>query len=403
MFENLCTLPLSSDLFAQALHPTEPILAVGLSGGHVQSFRLPSSDNKDDEEDGNTSVLSTGTSTIETEWRTRRHKGSCRTLGYSGDGEILYSAGTDGLLKVASSNTGQVVSKIAIPLDPTTSETDEPILLHALSPQTLLLATDSGALHLYDLRLPSQFKSAKPVQTHYPHDDYISSLTPLPPSSSSTSGFSKQFVTTGGSTLAVTDLRRGVLVKSEDQEEELLSSVFVGGLRKNGKSVGEKVLVGSGGGVLTLWERGVWDDQAERIIVSREKESLDVLCVVPDGVGGPGKNVAVGVGDGTVRMVRLGGNKVMGTLRHDEVEGVVGLGFDVGGRLISGGGSVVKVWEEGLGGGEEGEEDDVREEKGSEDEEGDSSDEEERPKKKRKRGSKGRNVGNGILGFKGLE
>jgi hypothetical protein len=102
-------------------------------------------------------------------------------------------------------------------------------------------------------------------------------------------------------------------------------------------------------------------------------------------------------------MVRLGGNKVMGTLRHDEVEGVVGLGFDVGGRLISGGGSVVKVWEEGLGGGEEGEEDDVREEKGSEDEEGDSSDEEERPKKKRKRGSKGRNVGNGILGFKGLE
>jgi len=50
---------------------------------------------------------------------------------------------------------------------------------------------------------------------------------------------------------------------------------------------------------------------------------------------------------GTIRIVQLGPNKIVGeTLRHDEVEGVVGLGFDVGGRLISGGGSIVKVWQE---------------------------------------------------------
>jgi hypothetical protein len=88
MFENVCTLPLSSELFAQALHPTEPIVAVGLSGGHVQSFRLPAiPGGASDDEDGDASVLSTGTSMIETEWRTKRHKGSCRTLAYSGDGE----------------------------------------------------------------------------------------------------------------------------------------------------------------------------------------------------------------------------------------------------------------------------------------------------------------------------
>jgi hypothetical protein len=88
MFENLCTLPLTSELFTQALHPTESILAVGLSSGHVQSFRLPqAAGSGSSDEDGDTSILSTGTSTIDTEWRTRRHKGSCRTLAYSGDGE----------------------------------------------------------------------------------------------------------------------------------------------------------------------------------------------------------------------------------------------------------------------------------------------------------------------------
>ncbi|TVY32452.1 WD repeat-containing protein [Lachnellula subtilissima] len=425
MFENLCTLPLSSELFTQALHPNEPILAVGLSGGHVQSFRLPAVASGSDDEDGNASVLSTGTSTIDTEWRTRRHKGSCRTLAYSHDGEILYSAGTDGLVKAASSSTGQVVAKVAIPLDLSTNSADAPTLLHALSPQTLLLATDSAALHLYDLRTPSSFTKGRPSQTHRPHEDYISSLTPLAPTEASTSGFSKQWVTTGGTTLAVTDLRRGVLVKSEDQEEELLCSVFVGGLpSKPGRSKGEKVLVGSSNGVLTLWERGVWDDQDERIIVDGGRgggDSLDALAVMPEGVGDGMKNVVVGLGDGTVKIVQLGKNKVMGDpLRHDEVEAVVGVGFDVHGRLISGGGSIVKVWEQKMNLDDEEEEESDEEESGAQkrpiessdsddsDDGGgaDSSDDEQsgrKQRKKRRKAKKGKNVGNGILKFKGLE
>ncbi|KIN02249.1 hypothetical protein OIDMADRAFT_197335 [Oidiodendron maius Zn] len=420
MFENVCTLPLSSELFAQALHPTEPVVAVGLSGGHVQSFRLPViAGNTSDDEDGDTSVLSTGTSTIETEWRTRRHKGSCRTLAYS----VLYSAGTDGILKVATSSTGKVVSKIRTPLDSSTSEADAATIVHALSPQTLLVATDSAALHLYDLRIPSTFASMKPSQTHRPHEDYVSSLTPLPPTAQSTSGFSKQWVTTGGTTLAVTDLRRGVLVKSEDQEEELLSSVFVGGLpSKPGRSSGEKVLIGGGSGVLTLWERGVWDDQDERIIVDSGKgggESLDTLVVMPDGVGDGHKNVVVGVGDGTIRIVRLGLNKVVGEpLRHDEVEAVVALGFDVGGRLVSGGGSIVKVWQEAMNEADEdqadSDEEDSDEEigaakralaKGNGNSDSDDSDEEAARSQKRRKKSKGKkkNSGNGIMGFRGME
>jgi hypothetical protein len=306
-----------------------------------------------------------------------------------------------------------------------TDAIDSPSLIHALSPQTLLLGTDSSALHLYDLRALGPKARPTPQQTHHPHDDYLSSFTPLPPSSESTSGFSKQWVSTGGTTLAVTDLRRGVMVRSEDQEEELLSSVMVTGLRKKGTSVGEKVLVGGGNGVLTLWERGVWDDQDERIVVDKSPgggESLDSLALFPDGVGPGGKVVAVGLGNGTLRFVQVGQNKVIGELFHDELEkeGVIGLGFDVTGRMISGGGKTVKVWSEK--GPEAFDDTEAEDDEGvdatagskralgsdsdedSDEEMEDSSEDEKlaQKRKKRKKGKARQQKGHGILGFSGL-
>lgn len=125
MFESICTLPLSSELFTQALHPTEPILSVGLSSGHVQTFRLPEAphDDEEEEDDSDDDTASkthslpsvNGTAVIDTTWRTRRHKGSCRCLTFSPDGDVLFSAGTDGLVKVAKTETGVVEAKIAIP------------------------------------------------------------------------------------------------------------------------------------------------------------------------------------------------------------------------------------------------------------------------------------------------
>ncbi|KAL3469777.1 WD repeat-containing protein jip5 [Aspergillus californicus] len=356
MFETVCTLPLPADLFAQAIHPNDPVISVGLSTGHVQTFRLPSEDHEnegesdDDDEAASTSPSRNGTGHIDTVWKTRRHKGSCRTLTFGVDGESLYSAGTDGIVKAAKAETGVVQNKILVPTMKDGS-VDAPTVVHALSPQTLLLATDSSALHLYDLRVPYSKVTARPEQTHRPHDDYISSLTPLPPSDTSTSGFSKQWVTTGGTTLAVTDLRRGVLMRSEDQEEELISSTFITGLSSGGSSRGEKVVVGGTSGVMTLWEKGAWDDQDERIHVERGAgggESLETLTVVPDELG-KGSMIAVGLGNGKVKLVRMGPNKVVSEFTHDETEGVIGLGFDVEGRMVSGGGQIVKVWNEVAG------------------------------------------------------
>ncbi|ORY70370.1 WD40-repeat-containing domain protein [Pseudomassariella vexata] len=434
MFENLCTLPLSAELFTQALHPTEPLLAVGLSTGHVECFRLPASDRSGGDEDGgasaDTSILSDGKGAIDTIWRTRRHKGSCRALEFSVDGSALYSAGTDSLLKHFSPKTGQVASKFVIPSR--TSGPDPPTLLRVLSPQSLLLACDSGALHLLDLRDHALEKS-KPAQTHFPHDDYVSAIAPLPPSDQSTSGYSKQWVSTGGTTIAVTDLRRGILIRSEDQEDELLSATFVPGIGPKKNTQNGVMTVGTGTGILTLWDKGAWDDQTDRIIVDRAGESLDCVVQIPEDVV-RGKKVVTGLGDGTVRIVDLNKREVELSLQHDEAEGVLGLGFDCHGRMITGGGTTVKVWDRsftgGAGSSEESDadsDDDVDEKAESDDEDSDnepatrekrqasaeqesddsSSDDASRKRKKRKKGSKAVPLGphgaHGILKFKGLD
>jgi hypothetical protein len=214
----------------------------------------------------------------------------------------------------------------------------------------------------------------------------------------------------------VTDLRRGVLVRSEDQEEELISSVYVSGLKAGGTSRGEKLIVGGGSGVLTLWEKGAWDDQDERIVVDRGLdggESLEVLAVVPDELG-KGKMVAVGQADGAVQFVQLGSNQLVSKVVHDELEGVVGLGFDVGGRMVSGGGSIVKVWHEAVDGDDEEDEGEQRSQKrpfgndvdDSENDtpKGSDDDVEKKSKKKRKKRKKGRRKDRGeqhVIAFNG--
>lgn len=119
MFDTICTLPLSADLFAQAVHPKIPLLAVGLASGHVATLSLPPVAGPDvDSDDRDASPSVNGFGEIETQWRTRRHKGSCRSLAFTLDGDALFSSGTDGIVKLADTETGRVVDKIAVPLDP---------------------------------------------------------------------------------------------------------------------------------------------------------------------------------------------------------------------------------------------------------------------------------------------
>ena len=279
----------------------------------------------------------------------------------------MFSAGADSIVKHFDSSTGRVHSKALIPDD------DAPSILHALSPNHLLVGCDSGALHLYDVRESSI--SARPSRTMNPHGDAISSINPVPPFSDEdftvpATGFAKQWITTGGSTLAVSDMRAGKdTVESEDQEDDLLCATYLPGTGRRG-AVRDALAVGGSMGVVTLWDRGSWDDQQDRMVVDRE-ESVDVLVSLPTGLGyggREGKAVFAATGDGKITMLDIGRRQAVlgGELRHDEVEAVVGAGFDCFDRLVTGGGKVVKIWE------------DLRELQGDEDEdEGDSDDEEE--------------------------
>lgn len=208
------------------------------------------------------------------------------------------------------------------------------------------------------------------------------------------------------------DIRQGMLIKSEDQGEEILSSCILDG----------RLVVGSEKGVLRIWQVGSWDDNEQTVAVVGKGASADVLAAV-----GENPMVAVGMDDGCVRFVDMGRKrpKVLheAEVRHDEVEGVLGLGFEVGGRMISGGGQVVMVWEDTYGVDDGEDEEDEEEglgatngkrvngfgsdEDASEDG-GDESGEEEQPKRKKKKRkrNKGKNQSGGqqhVIAFKGMD
>jgi WD repeat-containing protein 55 len=256
----------------------------------------------------------------------------------------VYSSGRDAVVKHFDPRTGQVASRLQLPED------DSPTVMHALSPQALLLGTEAGYLYHFDIREGGSIVT-KPARKTKAHRDNITSICPMPTTAGSTSGFPRQWVTTGNLNLALTDLRKGVIATSEDQDDELqCSAVMPAGLGPKKLRDNPVVVVGTSEGVLTLWDKGSWDDQQDRIRVTAGPselsiESLDTIVRAPTELGW-GAKVVVGTEHGKLCIVDVGKRQVHSTLSHDDAEGVIGVGFDSEGRLISAGGTTVKIWQE---------------------------------------------------------
>ena len=214
--------------------------------------------------------------------------------------------------------------------------------------------------------------SEKPIRTLRPHKtpqdpnarESISSLIALPPSSTSTSKVSRAFVTTAGTTVAVSDLFKGVVKCSVNQDEELFSSACMPlPVSNHAKkpSPNHCVLVGQNDGRITLWNASQWEDRVGTVVVCNsdtmpematvfDDPVVESVAAAPRGTRNPEGLVACGLGNGKIRLAVVDASgkkgKLAGVRTHDEqgIEGVTAVGFDVEGRLISAGGSVVKVW-----------------------------------------------------------
>lgn len=114
--------------------------------------------------------------------------------------------------------------------------------------------------------------------------------------------------------------------------------------------------------MLRVWDVGAWNDEERVLDLGTGGGDGGCACCCACRGGSRGRGMcAAGCDDGVVRFVdvdavvngkgRKGkGMRTLGEVRHDEVEGVVGLGWLRDGRLVSGGGAVVKIWEEAGGG-----------------------------------------------------
>ena len=285
---------------------------------------------------------------------------------------------------------------------------DSPSVLLALNASNLVLGTDTGAVHVYELRQSKHLASsnaplegsskssntisscltlsAKPIKSYRPHrtdDDptfaeAIYSITALPPSKTSTSGESRSFVTAAADTLAVCDLHKGVVACSTAQGEELPSLLCCRQSypsrnveTSTGSAAEDTVVVGQSNGTVTFWKRGNWEDRMSSIKVHQEgttnsrmglwPDDVSVDCLAVSGVRdekhGAGKNpaaqaplVAAGLGNGLVKFMRISSHGkpslLLDTVVHENpsIDGVVFVGFDLEGRLITAGGTAVNVW-----------------------------------------------------------
>ncbi|SCV00798.1 LAMI_0G07360g1_1 [Lachancea mirantina] len=353
----------SEPLFAFACHPENPILACGLASGHVfcykydadlleEHLKVQETNSRGSKADLDTNKATqpwvalnvepdarNETSGVDLLWKTKRHKGSVRSIFFEADGSFMYSVGSDGVLKKANTENGKVVKKI----DLTETISGKCTKGYKSSTHSIALIGDEGGNVTV---LDTETLAIKNVIRGIHNGDAINDIFQFSKRSA------HKFISLGQTTLAYwdsresneqdfqivpgdTEAKRKVLL-SDDQEDEILCGTFVN------PEDGESLVCGLGEGVLTVWKPKKNDlaDQITRIKV-KKNESLD--CVVP--TLQDDNCVWAGCSDGQVYKVNVKNSKVVEFRKHCSDDEVVFLDLDYDYRLVSGGMDVVKIWQ----------------------------------------------------------
>lgn len=391
-------------LFTVAAHPTRPIIISGLGTGHVYCNTYDASrlegilearrqkvaelDKRAYAEgkiphvtksvsqlktkwwtvvEDNTEIPTDKTEIL-TNWKTKRHKGSCRHAIFdprsNSLGEFVYTCGTDNFIKKADTELGKVVGKVDVTSDYTNSKDKITKLCHSTTHPFLLTGTEDGHVLVYD---SSDLSSNKlKFKVNQVHDDSINHILMMPQSP-------YHYLTLGSTTLSHIDIRKGIITQSDDQEDELLAMSYTTEELSEGKT--DTVLVSHGEGIVTVWKdsKNKLMDQLSRIKINKTASIDTIMPTMNNDSEELAHSVWCGDSEGLLHRVDYKQGKVVETRVHSSRRGKYGaydevavLDIDCEYRLISAGMDSLKLWSNKVA--EEGdvEEDDVGEDSNDE-------------------------------------
>eukprot|EP00937_MAST-01D_sp_MAST-1D-sp2_P008206 g8206.t1 len=266
-------------------HPQHDVVAVGLITGAVELHTYA--------QGGNSRAM-----------RLTHHADSCRAVGFSGDGNLLYSASADKSLSVVD-RAGQLLwraegaheeginAMLVLDAGAAAPQQSAAAAAAAAAP-AMLVATgdDGGVVKVWDVR---QQRAAMQFREH---EDFVADFALHPDGA--------HLLACGGdATLTVMDLRqRRLLARSEDQEDELMSVL----LMKHGR----KVVCGTQEGLLHIFSWGQFADMSDRF--PGHPSSVDTLALIDE------NTLCSGSSDGIIRILNILPNKLLGVVGdHDEL------------------------------------------------------------------------------------
>ncbi|XP_042646107.1 WD repeat-containing protein 55 isoform X1 [Tyto alba] len=282
---------------AIALHPARPLLAAGDVDGDVYLYSYSCTE-------GENRQL----------WSSGHHLKSCRDVGFSQDGQKLFTVSKDKSIHVLTVEEGRLETRFP--------KAHGSALNCVLPIDNHVFATgdDGGALKVWDLRKEDAILEARE------QEEYISAMA--------VDGNGKILLTTSGDgTLGVFNVkRRRFELLSEPQNGDLTSVVLL--------KRGRKVACGSSEGTIYLFNWDGFGAASDRFAL--RAESVDCMVPVTDSIGGerpaePGAGLRGAARWGAHRAAGAGpGRAAAGQLRprpEGEVLGRLGPGGAGGGRL----------------------------------------------------------------------